>query len=319
MKKFTFIKFLMMIAMAICLKPASAQLLLQDNFNYSGALTANGWTAHSQAGTNAINTAALSLSYANYVASAIGNMAVIDTTGEDVNKTFAPVSSGSVYVSFLVNVQKAKATGDYFLNLGQTAMGTTFKGRVYVKYDSGSGKIAFGVSKSSNTPSYTAFSYDFNTTYLLVLKYKFLSGDDSTYLFINPVINGTEPTPDLTNTVAGGDLTTAGSIALRQGTAAFAPKLQIDGLRIGQQWVDVLPNSGIFQEYILTNTGTDILDSGANFNGKNFGNIPTNGTFILKGGKVKTWKNVPPDDITGARMFYRVYLQSATTSCFYNC
>jgi len=305
-----------MIVFAICLKSASAQLLLEENFNYTGSLTANGWTAHSSAGLNAINTVTSSLSYTNYVSSGIGNMAVIDTTGEDVNKTFASVDTGSVYVSFLVNVQKAKATGDFFFNLGQAAMGTTFRGRVYVKYDSGSGNIAFGLSKSSNAPSYTAFSYNFNTTYLLVLKYTFFAGDDSTYLFVNPTINGAEPAPDLTNTTAGNDLTVAGSIALRQGFNTTAPKLQIDGIRVGQRWLDVLPNSGIFENYIITNNGADVYDAGTTFNGKAFGNIPINSTFILKGGQVKTWKNAPPDDITAARMFYRIYLQTATPPAF---
>jgi len=317
MKKLTFIKYVLLIVFAICLKSATAQLLLEDNFNYSGLLTANGWTAHSAGGTNAINTAVSSLSYTNYTSSGIGNMAVIDTTGEDVNKTFTHVDTGSVYVSFLVNVQKAKASGDYFLNLGQAAMGTTFAGRVYVKYDSGTGKIAFGVSKSSNTPSYTAFSYDYNTTYLLVLKYSFLTGDDNVNLFVNPAINDVEPTADLTNTMVGNDLSLVGSVALRQGNASNAPKLQIDGIRVAKRWIDVLPNSGIFERYIVTNTGaSDIYTEGATFNGSNLGSFMATGIFILKGGQAKTWKNVPPDDITAARMFYRVYLQTATPPAF---
>jgi len=118
---------------------------------------------------------------------------------------------------------------------------------------------------------------------------------------------------DLSITVApGSNLYLAFNYSVTSGTTtSSAQALGIDNVSI-----QAVGNSGIFQEYVLTNTGSDILDSGVTFNGKNFGNININGTFILKGGKIKTWKIDPPDNITGARMFYRVYLQSATPPTF---
>ena len=84
--------------------------VFNDNLNYTdGALlTANGWTAHSGT-TNFIDVGASNgLTYAGYSGtggisgSEIGNAALLDNTGEDVNKPFATsVTSGTLYYSFL--------------------------------------------------------------------------------------------------------------------------------------------------------------------------------------------------------------------------
>ena len=91
--------------------------ILSDDFNYTdGALlTANGWTANSSAGTNAIDVGTSNgLTYAGYSGTtgftgvAVGNAARLDNTGEDVNKTFAAdVTTGTLYYSFLLNVTDA--------------------------------------------------------------------------------------------------------------------------------------------------------------------------------------------------------------------
>ena len=64
--------------------------------------------------------------------------------------------------------------------------------------------FAFGVSKNVNaaTAVYTPFNYTLNTTYLIVVKYTFNTGtttDDEVKLWINPVLDGTEP-PSVTLT-----------------------------------------------------------------------------------------------------------------------
>lgn len=72
-------------------------------------------------------------------------------------------------------------------------------------------------------------------------------------------------------------------------------------------------NSGITESLVVTNNGSNVYDINTSFNGKDFGNFPLNGNFTLKGGQIKTWKNDPPDDITGGRMMYRIYEQSLVT------
>lgn len=326
MKVKSIYRLLVFLILAISLNQAKGQLLLEENFNYTGLLTANGWANHSGT-TNYINTTAGSLTYTGYQSSGVGNMAYIDTTGEDINKGFTQVDTGSVYVSCLANVQKATTTGDYFLHISTGPLSTShFKGRVFVKYDDVTGKIAFGLALHITTgvvPVYTAFDYDLNTTYLLVMRYNFRTTNDIVYLYVNPVINGTEPTATLSHETGNAthDLTHAATVALRQGTGSSAPRLTVDGIRIGQTWTDVLPytvvsNSGIFESYVTTRIGTDVYDLSTDFDGKDFGDVPSNWTFTLKGGQVKTWKNAPPDDVTAARMFYRIYEQSATPGAF---
>jgi len=84
--------------------------VLSEDFNYadSSLLTGNGWVAHSGSGTNAVDVGASSgLTYTGYsgttgfTGAVVGNAALLDNTGEDVNKAFtAAVTSGSLYYSF---------------------------------------------------------------------------------------------------------------------------------------------------------------------------------------------------------------------------
>ncbi len=218
---------------------------LYENFDYTAAtlLTANGWTAHS-AGINPITVSSdPAMIYPGYLSSGIGNIVSLASTAEDDNRTFAPQTSGTVYASFLVNVSAVTTTGDYFFHLGQTTIGTTFRGRVFVKKDA-SNKLAFGIAQSTTVPNYTAFSYDLLTTYLVVLKYNIVSGalNDVASIYINPALNASEPASGwIANTDASStDLTEVGSVALRQGNATNGPVLKLDGIRISTSWTDIV-------------------------------------------------------------------------------
>jgi len=244
MKKFTLlVSLVMLFAFA---KVGWGQALLEENFSYTVGdnITSHGWAAHSGSGTNPIKVSASSISYANYPSSGIGGEVTLTTSGEDDNHTITEQTSGSVYTAFLVNVTSATLTGDYFFHMGQTTIGSTFRGKIFAKKDA-SGNLLFGLSFASNTGTYASTTYSLGTTYLLVLKYTIISGtgNDVASLFINPAINGIEPLiPDLTLTEATGDLANVGTVALRQGAAANAPALKLDGIRVGTSWSDILPN-----------------------------------------------------------------------------
>ena len=84
----------------------AASLLLEENFDFNGLLTNNGWSAHSGAGTNPISTTT-GLTYTGYPSSGTGNAALISNAGgEDDNRSFTQqsVNGSSIYFSFLVNV-----------------------------------------------------------------------------------------------------------------------------------------------------------------------------------------------------------------------
>ncbi|GGF13726.1 hypothetical protein GCM10011383_26210 [Hymenobacter cavernae] len=215
-------------------------LLLEENFDYTAgaALTANNWTAHSSGGTNSVTVTASSLKYDSYGASNIGNAATLKTSGEDLNRKFATLYAGTpVYASFLVNVESAKAAGDYFFHLGtSTTNSSYYKGRVFVR-SSGTSAIQFGVSNNSDdSVRYVTTTYELGKTYLLVVKYVFDENGGTTQLFINPAL-ATEPaTADATSTENTGSPSDIGSVALRQGDKNNAAGLTVDGIRVGNTY-----------------------------------------------------------------------------------
>lgn len=226
--------------------PAS-NVILTENFNYTAgtALTANGYTAHSGGGTNAITTENPGLSYVGSTMSNLGGAALLDTSGEDINKTFTAVTSGSVYASFLINVTKAQAGGDYFFHFGSNPFTTgNLFARTFIK-SSGTGFV-MGISKTS-TPAavYSSTVLNFNQTYQIVIKYTINTPgttDDIVALFIEPTLGAAEPIPTVVGTTGGTDLATGiGGIALRQGSNATLPKLYLDGVIVGNTWSSVTP------------------------------------------------------------------------------
>ncbi|TDN39301.1 T9SS type A sorting domain-containing protein [Hymenobacter sp. UV11] len=213
-----------------------AALLLEENFEYpvGALLTANNWNAHSGAGTKSITVVAPSLSYAGYGPNS-GNAAALTGSGEDVNRSFAPVYARTpVYASFLVNVSSVTTTGDYFFHLGPQAIGSTYRARVFVRKDA-SGKLQFGISGGTGTASYTPADYDLGATILVVVKYTFDETGNTSQLFINPTTDTEPATATATQTETGSTPAAPndniGSVALRQGTTS--PVLVVDGIRVG--------------------------------------------------------------------------------------
>ncbi len=228
--------------------PPASNVILTENFNYTtgSALTTNGYTAHSGAGTNAISVVSPGLTYTGSTVSNIGGAASLTTTGEDINKTFTSVTSGSVYASFLLNVSAAQATGDYFFHFGINPFATTnLLARTFVK-SSGAGYV-MGISKGS-TPAavYSSTVLNFNQTYQVVVKYTINTPgttDDLVAIYIEPTLGAAEPVASVVGTAGGTDVSSAGigSIALRQGSAANAATLKVDGLIVGNTWSSVTP------------------------------------------------------------------------------
>ncbi|KXK02923.1 MAG: IPT/TIG domain, FG-GAP repeat-containing protein [Acidobacteria bacterium OLB17] len=226
---------------------APAAPLLVEDFPYApgSLLTDNGWAAHSASGTNALATVSPGLTLAGYPGSGIGNAVAMGLSGEDVNRTFAVQSTGSVYAAFLVNVSDASTTapGGYFFHFGPDPIGSTFRGRVFATKD-GSNNLAFGISVAATTAAgvaLTPYSYSLNTTYLIVVKYNIVDGEgnDTAELFVSTTVPGTEPAATVTSTDTSPSDISPGSIALRQGSSSTAPTLHIDGIRVGTSWADV--------------------------------------------------------------------------------
>ena len=222
--------------------PAGPTLFLEENFNYTAGelLTANGWTAHSGTGSNPAIVGSTGLTYAGYPpSSGLSGETVFSGSAEDVHRTFATQTNGAVYASFLFNaLSLPNTTADYLIHFGSDPIGTDFKGRFFTQKDN-DGNLRFGLTKAAAATGavWTDYVYAQNTTYLIVIKYVINSGtaNDDVYMWVNPAIGATEPTPQLTaSDTAGTDAANIGSIAIRQGTNT--PLALIDGIRVSNDW-----------------------------------------------------------------------------------
>ena len=234
---------------------------LVENFNYAAAapLTSNGWNKHSGT-TNPILVSAAGLTFSGYIGSGVGNAALVNNTGEDLNKPFgADINSGSVYASFLVSVT-ATAPLVYFFHLGYyvdqvapvyTALSTAFRARTYIAPGTDPAtqfKLGLAFNASTVTQGETT-NLTIGQTYLVVVKYKFITGDfnDEVSLFVystTDAIPTSEPaTPTLgpfTNTVSGtvpaptADAPVLQAVVLRQDSAS--QRITVDGIYVRTVW-----------------------------------------------------------------------------------
>ncbi len=220
-----------------------------ENFDYPAgdSIGAHGWTAFSGTSNN-ILVVTPGLTYTNYSLSGIGNSARLYRSSLDNYKNFtgSDITSGSIYMSYMVKVDSAAGTGDYFTALLPQSSTTNYYARLFVRDTIGG--LNFGISKSSVSASIPAAwgtlgGLSYGTTYLLVVKYTFNSGtttDDAVSLFVfsSPNVPAVEPvTPyagPMTSTQT--DATGLGRIALRQGTFSISPTLNIDGIWANVAW-----------------------------------------------------------------------------------
>lgn len=243
-------KITLLLSFIACVAFTQAQSLLVENFDYTPAtdlLGQGSWALTATAASPNIQVTASSITYPAYPGSGVGNEVTL-TNGQDLNKAFAPQTTGSVYASFLVNVSAISKNGDYFLNFGAETIGTNYVGRVFVKTEAdASSKIAFGIQMISGgtiVPTYSAFDYSLNTTYLIVLKHD-NSGKVSS-IIINPNMS-TEPTSGWLNDSQGTSTLPAniGSVALRQPSPSAGLNLKLDGIRVAKSWVDLFTTSNV--------------------------------------------------------------------------
>jgi len=256
---------LVAVVLLTCGAAAWAAPLLEENFSFTGDLTANGWT-QSGTGTPTIATALPGLVYSGYAGSDLGNAAVVAAVaGQDVSKSFTSVNSGSVYLAFLLNATSV-GSGAYFFELGQTqaANQCNFFAR------SATGGYNMGIGKAG-TGTYATPVYSLSTTYLVVVKYTFVSGtsNDEMKLWINPAIGGSEPAANATTTSGTDAAASLGYLQIQQYSAnQLAGKL--DGIRIATTWADAVASGApppIPAEPVAT-AGTSVTSAGfqANWN-----------------------------------------------------
>lgn len=233
----------------------NAQITLTENFDYPAgdSIGAHGWITFSGS-VNNIKVKSPGLVYTNYILSNIGNCARVSNNGIDSYKSGDSINSGAVYISFMVKVDSARSTGDYFIALLPNNSTTTYFLRIFAKDTLGG--LCFGVSKYSTNattlPVWGTTTFSYGVTYLIVGKYKFnttSTTDDevSLFVFTDPNVPLTEPPTPYAGpvTTTQTDVTNLSRIALRQGSATIAPSLDIDGIQGGHTWSDLFPSTPV--------------------------------------------------------------------------
>ena len=218
-----------------------------DGFNYTAgnSLGAEQMWTNVNSGDNITATTG-SLSYTGLTPA--GNSASFAADGIDCFSPITPTSTGTIYYSFLMNIGSmagvTDANGGYIAGFGET--NTNLGATLWTKrVDDTNFNLGIEVrtANAANTTFDTA-SYQTGQTYFVVVGYTFNSAttaDDVVSLWVNPVVGSPEPTATITDTHAATDLPNASRFFLRQDSSTETPTVQVDELRIGTTWVDVVP------------------------------------------------------------------------------
>lgn len=240
---------------------AFAQLLMEDfDYKTGETLTSHGWNVLAESGTNPITATSTGLTFSNYPASSTTKAALMDNVGEDVYRTFPAQTSGSVYVSFLLNVTNTAQS--YFLYFASDSDPATGRGRVSIRFPfNGNGDYALGLSHSSSgIQGSTSFDLTYGTTYVVVLKYTFVPGgstNDEVRMYVfDSSFPGKEPSTPETGPFTGIDAKNIGAIVLRQFSDSHV--MSVDGIRVSTAWNEALPVELTTFSYRPTGSGVEL-------------------------------------------------------------
>ena len=232
---------------------AQSSLPLQEHFNYSpGDLSSQSaiWQKFNTSPTSVdVQIVNGNLSYPGYPMVMTGNQLQMSSGLFGANEgiidylVFDPVPEGQkVYVSFLlriINLNDLTVGGNFFAGISDSN-NSLFKGysQIWIRQSAGN---TFNLGLSKNTDSeifWENTSYTPNTTYLVVLSYEVVTGihNDIVKLWINPNLDGTEPSANIT--IGAPSIFADGSIIetfyLRQTVEEL--NANIDAIRISNTW-----------------------------------------------------------------------------------
>ena len=181
--------------------------------------------------------------------STVGNSVSFSADGIDCFSPITSTNSGTVYYSFLMKIGSMSgvtdANGGYLAGFGETNanLGATLWTKRVDDTNFNLG-IEVRTANAANTTFNTA-SYQTGQTYFVVVGYTFnaaTGADDVVSLWVDPVVGSPEPTATITDSHAATDIPSISRFFLRQDTATETPtNVQIDELRIGTAWADVVP------------------------------------------------------------------------------
>ncbi|WP_159969830.1 T9SS type A sorting domain-containing protein [Halpernia humi] len=221
-----------------------------------------GWASHSGTANQIQKLATASdvgnsLSYADLEASTGNRTFISDANSEDINLAFSAAATTTAYASFLLKVTDVSNmqpntygfAPSYFAHFAPTS-GTsvsTFVSRLSIRQGSVANTFNLGIVNTTGgtIPLSEIFpaspqDYAVGTTYLVVLKYDMTGTSGKTSLFVNPVINGTEPAAIISSS-AGTSTKLASVLSFCLREASKIGSMEIDEVRVGSTWASVTP------------------------------------------------------------------------------
>lgn len=255
-------KHLFLVAALVASMAVSADVIVDETFDYTVGnaigTTANWTTTGDITSGEGRLVSNVSLSYSadekeyilsgyekslkhNYASNKTGNA---NGTQYVSYRTFATVSSGAVYLTYIYKPDGNQSQSNGEL-LGLTSGTSNPSARPWTgKLTSGTtdGSVyRFGLTRqsgSSNDIQWGTNSYSCESTILLVLKYDITNGSAS--LFINPTLGATEePTPDLTATTDGAARDNINAIMFRNHGASKS-NYYAGGVRVSTTWAEAV-------------------------------------------------------------------------------
>jgi hypothetical protein len=227
-------------------KPVNG-LPFSETFPYTAASSLGSsqkWT-NINTGPDSIVSTAGSLTYPGFTTA--GNSVTFGADGIDSFTPLASTATGTVYYSYLLNVNSmtgvTNVDGGYISGLakGTNGLGATLWTKRVDDTNFNLG-IEVRTANAANT-TYTTTSYATGTTYFVVVGYTFgaAAADDTVSLWVNPTLGGAQPAATLTDAQAATatDLTDIDYFFLRQDSTTETPALQIDELRVATTWAQV--------------------------------------------------------------------------------
>ncbi len=192
--------------------------------------------------------------FTGYPLSGIGGGATIRNNGLGLMYEDLPtdLTSGDVFMSFILRDSIATTTGDFVMGLlPQSSTNAATSPKIFIRRTSPTGStFRIGISKNAETPTYTTDSFALNTNFAFVLRYQFTAGgstNDSIFLYgFRTSFPTNAPTTAATGLLlrttglGATDATSLNRLFLRQNTATNSPFCFVSGIRIGTSWNGLL-------------------------------------------------------------------------------
>ena len=239
---------------------AHAKLLLNDNFAYNATTLLNNgtWVAYGSNPNAPIQLVTPALTYQGYQTEAAGKSVSLgkESLAEDAQTIFSgAITEGNLYYAALINLTEAptEKAGTIMAFLQPGYSGALEVGKTGTEFallsalQTADGQYKLQVSRNNTTVAATEQSYNYGTTYLVVVKYTFVEGttNDEVRLYVNPSIDAEPATADaLYNTASGSDINTSRGIlgielCQAQSGSKNASVLTLDAIRVATTWAEL--------------------------------------------------------------------------------